>query len=185
MDKGKKRAKRFTGILGNLMFWVVFAVIFAAAFSLSSGGSFSFFGYRLFDVVTGSMEPAYMPGDMIIVKSTPPDEIKIGDAVTFRTTADENVFLTHRVVEIINGEKLGFITKGDNNNAVDSFTVNADAVVGRVVANFAGMGVIVRFFHFAAKRWYIFIPAFIVLECLVETIVSIFKDEGNTDEIND
>ena len=40
----------------------------------------SLFGYRYYDVLTGSMEPAYSVGDLIFVKITDADNINVGDA---------------------------------------------------------------------------------------------------------
>ena len=178
----KENIKKWTDKLGSFMFYIILIVIFVTAFSITSGGDFSFLGYRVFDVATGSMEPAYAPGDLLIVKKISPEDINIGDAITFRTSVDEDIFLTHRVVEITKDGSVGFVTKGDNNNAADYFVVPGDAVVGKVIADVKKMGIVLRFLRFTAEKWYIFFPAVLVLAYCVEEITLYIKFDDDTEQ---
>ena len=58
----------------------------------------SFLGFRIFRVQTGSMIPKYQIGDVILVKETEPDKIKIGDDVTYEgeTGSMKGMLVTHR-----------------------------------------------------------------------------------------
>ena len=82
----------------------------------------SFFGFRIFRVQTGSMIPKYQIGDVILVRETDPDKIKIGDDVTYEGTtgAMKGMLVTHRVIDIeeVEGKKV-FHTKGIANNLED------------------------------------------------------------------
>ena len=82
----------------------------------------SFFGFRIFRVQTGSMIPKYQVGDIILVRETDPDKIKIGDDVTYEGTtgAMKGMLVTHRVIDIeeVEGKKV-FHTKGIANNLED------------------------------------------------------------------
>ena len=55
----------------------------------------NFFGYTIFQVITGSMEDTIKINDVVIVKLT--DDVKEQDIVTFRSGDD---FVTHRLMEI-------------------------------------------------------------------------------------
>ncbi|QAU14036.1 signal peptidase I [Halorubrum sp. BOL3-1] len=77
-------------------------------------------------VLSGSMEPALSPGDVVIVDASVP--ISVGDIITYRT--GDTVPTTHRVVGERDG---GYETKGDANDNVDAGLVVPDAIVGRVV----------------------------------------------------
>lgn len=57
------------------------------------------FGYRPTAVLTGSMEPVYHVGSVIFVQEVEPEEIKVGDVITF-STAGMSYPTTHRVVSI-------------------------------------------------------------------------------------
>lgn len=85
------------------------------------------FGYQTLAVLSGSMEPAYHVGSIVFVKSMPPEEIKVGDAITFRLSGD--TVATHRVVKIDSAKKQ-FVTKGDANDAEDGPT-DYSSLVGR------------------------------------------------------
>lgn len=82
----------------------------------------SFLGFRMFRVETGSMIPKYQVGDVILVKATDINKIKIGDDVTYRGTSGsmKGKIVTHQVIEIKeeDGRKI-FQTKGIANPSKD------------------------------------------------------------------
>ncbi len=170
-----EHVKKYEDKIGSFLFGIALIIVFITAFSITSGNGFSLFGYHVFDVATGSMEPSYAPGDLLIVKTIPTEEIRIGDAITFKTSVGEDVFLTHRVIGITEDTPVGFITKGDNNNAADNFVVYGDAVVGKVVADVKKMGIALRFLRFVVKKWYIFLPVVMLLTYCVEKLTEYIK----------
>ena len=85
-------------------------------------------GYRVFNVISGSMEPAYSIGDLLYVKEVNPNEIKVGTPITFVLNEDL-VVATHRVVKI-DAENQHFYTKGDANDTADSAPVHFNNVIG-------------------------------------------------------
>ena len=86
------------------------------------------FGYQVFNVVSGSMEPTYSVGDLIYVKEVDPELIQVGDPITFVLNEDL-VVATHRVIEI-DGENRRFYTKGDANDTADAAPVHYNNVIG-------------------------------------------------------
>ena len=84
-------------------------------------------------VLTESMEPEILAGDMIFCKITDPSEIKAGDVISFFDPEGNGTsVVTHRVLEVevdANGA-LSFRTKGDNNNTEDRLSVPAENLVG-------------------------------------------------------
>ena len=79
-----------------------------------------------FVILSGSMEPAISPGDVVIVDASAP--ARVDDVVTFDD--GNEVPTTHRVVDVVDGQ---YVTKGDANENVDGGGVPAEAVLGRVV----------------------------------------------------
>ena len=56
-------------------------------------------GYETFAVLSGSMEPYYHVGSVVFVdKSVTPEEVKVGDPITFTKT--DTLVATHRVIDI-------------------------------------------------------------------------------------
>ncbi len=78
-------------------------------------------------VLTSSMVPTLPPGTLVIDKPTSPDDIRIGDVITYQLTSGQDLFVTHRVISIsrsTNGD-VTFITKGDNNASPDPDPITA------------------------------------------------------------
>ncbi len=83
-------------------------------------------------VLSDSMYPQIKSGDLIIVKSADPENIKVGDPIAFfDPDSKSNSVVIHRVIEITekNGE-LAFKTKGDANAVEDQSLVPAKNLVG-------------------------------------------------------
>jgi signal peptidase len=84
-------------------------------------------------VLSGSMEPALPLGSVAFVEPKSGEEVQTGDMLTFRNPDGTELVVTHRVTEVVRGEGgLAFKTKGDANEAEDSWLVPAANVVGTV-----------------------------------------------------
>ena len=46
-----------------------------------SNNKLSILNYRMFTVISGSMEPLYKIGDVLIAKEVKPEDIKVGDKI--------------------------------------------------------------------------------------------------------
>jgi signal peptidase len=97
-------------------------------------------GMQPFAVLSGSMEPEYHVGSMIYVKSCVPDDVEVGDAITFALDDNVNV-VTHRVIKIDSGSQC-FYTKGDANDSPDGSPVSFENLIGRPVFTIPYLGYI-------------------------------------------
>lgn len=84
-------------------------------------------------ILTGSMAPTYPAGTLVIVRPTPVDEIRVGDALTYQLRSGEPELVTHRVIAITSagGEKR-FTTQGDANSVADPAPVREVQIRGTV-----------------------------------------------------
>ncbi|MFE7408306.1 signal peptidase I [Isoptericola sp. NPDC057559] len=82
-------------------------------------------------VLSGSMEPALSPGDVVVTRPVDADQIRVGDVITFQPESEDPTLITHRVTGVRTGAEPGFVTQGDANGAPDAPIV-ADQVMGRV-----------------------------------------------------
>ena len=104
---------------------ILFVLLFLLVVCLQrfSDNKLSFFNYRMFTVISGSMEPKYEIGDVLIAKDVDPSTIKTGDAVSYlgRSGSFTNRVITHEVVDIEQDAdgKYIFHTKGIDNPAED------------------------------------------------------------------
>lgn len=113
--------KKVWNIITNVL---VILMVLCAIFLMGS----RLMGYRVFNVISGSMAPQYNVGDLIYVKEVDVDTIQVGDPITFVLNEDL-VVATHRVVEVDAGSK-HFYTKGDANQTVDASPVHFNNVIG-------------------------------------------------------
>ncbi|MFF5232168.1 signal peptidase I [Dactylosporangium sp. NPDC000521] len=79
-------------------------------------------------VLSGSMQPAIAPGDVVICAPAEPGRLTPGHVVRFRDPARDGRHLMHRIVEVRPDRTL--VTKGDDNPAADSTVVPAGDVTG-------------------------------------------------------
>lgn len=153
------------------------AVLLAAAL-----GGARLLGFRVYAVLSGSMEPAYRTGSLIYTRKVDPLTVKAGDVITFRLDGD--TVATHRVVEVVpDGEDssvVRFRTKGDANEAEDGSLVHGKDVVGAPVFTVPHLGYAVSYIQ-KPPGVYIAISAGAVLLLLV-FLREIFENSGQDGE---
>ena len=82
-------------------------------------------------VLTDSMYPEIKSGDVIICREIDPDDIEVGDVISFYDPAGNGTsVVTHKVIEIVEeDDDLFFRTRGTNNNTDDRLPVHEDKVI--------------------------------------------------------
>jgi signal peptidase len=117
-NKGRVRKLVFR-IIGWILFSAIVLSLLAALASVyiakSKGEVPNLFGFQLFAVESGSMDPTLKIGTIILTKRPKdPAALEKGDIVTFETTA--GAIVTHRIVAVTTEEsgKTAYQTKGDN-----------------------------------------------------------------------
>lgn len=94
------------------------------------------FGYGAAVVLSGSMEPEFSAGDLIVVKEA--ERYEQNDIVVYK---DKNSLVVHRIINI-NGETI--TTKGDANKSADE-PIGISVVKGKVLFCIPFAGNVVRF----------------------------------------
>jgi signal peptidase I len=79
--------------------------------------------YRPVTVLSGSMKPAFAPGDMVVVTPEPLRDVRVGQIISYRIPIGDHHIQTHRVVKIVRGGAHPLVrTKGDANDGADPWT---------------------------------------------------------------
>ena len=107
---------------------LVVILLIILTFNILSAFNLPLFGFRMYAVKSGSMEPKIKIGDYIIVKSS--SSYKLGDIVTYRNKDDE--YITHRIISIDDNT---IITQGDANNTYDE-PIKKEQIIGKVIYTF-------------------------------------------------
>ena len=104
-------------------------------------------GYSAFRIVSGSMEPAYTPGEMIVVRRVAPEEVAVGDVITFYSQDPQlrGAVNTHRVTQVdTQGGQTLFTTRGDANPTQDEYPARGQDIIGKVVFSSQALGMVSR-----------------------------------------
>lgn len=93
-------------------------------------------GYRIFRVITGSMEPEYEVGEVVISKEVDPKSIKIGDDIVYLGAYGEynGKIIMHNVIAIDRDENgnLNFHAKGLHSSSVEDPQIKENQIYGVV-----------------------------------------------------
>lgn len=131
--------------------------------------------------LSGSMEPAIAPGDVIIDEQIEPWEAKVGDIITFRDPQNQQKLLTHRVVSTHDtGSHIRFVTQGDANNTQEHWQVPATGQIGRVVYTVPWVGHVAVFAR--TPPGLVLLIGIPLLLIAVEELVRIWRPRPRPDE---
>lgn len=101
------------------------------------------FGFHMYNVISGSMEPEIKIGSLIYVREVEPEAIEEKDIIAFFSSIEEGSIITHRVVKnsVVSGT---FTTKGDANTGEDPTPVSYDNFIGKVVLTLPYLGKVLK-----------------------------------------
>ena len=183
----KKFFRFFASILSAVIFVLCLISFIIIAISAKNNTVASIFNHSLLSILTQSMEPDYKPGDLVVVKKVDVKELKVGDIISFYSTASdiEGKPNTHRIIKIekINGEPV-FTTKGDNNEIPDADGVKAENIIGKVVMKIPVLGKAVRFLQTTKAAYFlvIMLPILVIFIFEVRNVVVKYREVKLDDE---
>lgn len=142
--------RNILNILGTAILVILIAVIIVMFNARISGEAPNVFGYQVFRVSSGSMEPKLMIGDVIIVKDVEPEKIEVGDIVTYKGEVGDldDKFITHQIIatpEYVDGE-YQFQTQGTAQGTIADPIWYEDQLIGVYVCKVPYIDSIYNFF---------------------------------------
>lgn len=132
MEKFKKFLKVFSDTLSTALMILsiiilIISIYTAIGFRDNPDESY-LFGYKPVLVLTGSMEPTLKTNSVAIVKRSSYNDVKVNDILMYKI---DGKMITHRIIK---KDNKGIITKGDNNNVEDAYTIKKENVRAVVIA---------------------------------------------------
>ena len=122
------------------------------------------FGYKFFNVISGSMNPELEIGDVVFSKEIGEKYIKKGDIITFK---QKNAIITHRVEDIIiENEKIYYQTKGDNNNSKDESLVQYKDIEGIYIFKIPKIGIFIDKIQNTTMMFIVIIVLYIIYKIM-------------------
>lgn len=132
-------------ILNIVITIFVLSFVLVVCLQRFSNNEIAFLDYRLFTVVTGSMEPKYSVGDVLLAKEVEPKKIEVGDSISYLGTTGQfkDRVITHEVIEIEkdNQGKYLFHTKGIA-NVVEDPIVKEEQIYGVIIGEIKILSII-------------------------------------------
>ena len=126
------------GVTGLLLGLIAGAGLLVAATVLPG-----LIGFTPVVVLSGSMEPAFKPGDVVVTRAVNPANVQVGDVITYHSG---KTFVTHRVIRVVESPQgRSFEMKGDANPMPDAQLVSESRVVATVVYSIPRMGFVVAY----------------------------------------
>lgn len=159
----------------NKLISIIFIMLFVAVISLMIQKFVlkkevpDLFGYKILQVMSGSMSGEFETGDTILIKKIGDESnLKIGDVVTYRIKT--NTLVTHRIINITRtGESLSYTTKGDANNTEDMEKVTFSAIEGIYVKKLRLISNLIKFMQKTYGMVIIFILPIVMIICVVNS----------------
>ena len=130
-----KVLKIIMNVARGILFFFLAMFILVVCLQRFSDNKLSFFNYRMFTVISGSMAPRYNVGDVLIAKKVEPEKIQVGDTISYQGEKGDfaGKVITHEVVRIAQKDgKYYFHTQGLT-NIVEDPVVSEDQVYGVVM----------------------------------------------------
>ncbi|WP_309072011.1 signal peptidase I [Arthrobacter sp.] len=91
------------------------------------------FGSGSYTVLTGSMRPGMPPGSLIVTKEANPEELRIGEAITYQIRSGEPAVVTHRIIaRTSSSDGITLTTQGDASPSPDEEQVRPEQIRGVV-----------------------------------------------------
>lgn len=185
--KVKKIISRIIAVLTVLIF-VLGLTVFTTVLNTDEGEVPTVLGFSVMKIQTGSMEPEYRTGSVIITREVSPEKLKVGDVISFYVSAGSIVdqVNTHRIQEIqyIKSDLRQFVTKGDANQTVDEYPVLQTRVIGKVVCNLGVFsGSVIGFLQNPnIILFFIIIPLVVITFFEAVNLVNMFVNRNDTEE---
>jgi signal peptidase len=132
-EKPKSKPLKWLQTLFTIVFLaIIFFLLGTGVYAMITGTEPNVFGYQMMMVTSGSMEPTFMTGSVIIVNTNEGQDYDVGDVAMFWTPDDPERNITHRIIAISeqDGQRY-YQTQGDNNNAPDQELITLEQIRGK------------------------------------------------------
>lgn len=172
--------KKILNVISTVIFVLILILTAVMFLARARGEAPKLFGYRFLRVVTDSMEPEIMVGDVVICKEAEPHTLKRGDTITYRSQAPGTAgrLITHKIVEdpvLLNDGSYRFQTQGIKPGAIPDKPISQDQVVGLVTGKSGIITAVYGLFSTKAGLLIFLLPVLLIIGSEVKTIIRTLK----------
>ncbi len=184
------KENKILNIIYNIVYYILFAIavlmLIVVILQRVSNNSLSLAGFRMFNIVTESMVPKYVVGDVLISKEVKLNELEVGDDVVYLGEKSDfaGKYITHQIVKIEENSDgtYKFHTKGLANEVEDP-VVNGSQIKGVIVHKLIILSFLSKIISNLYSMYFvIFIPIAIIIFINIIKIYSSIKEDKNNKE---
>lgn len=171
-------------ILKVIVTIIILIILLVILIQRVSNNKISLGGYQVYSIITGSMEPKYKVGDVILVKEVDLNQIKKGDDLTYQGKEGNfsGKIVSHQVIGINKShDGYSFRTKGINNPIEDPI-VKEDQVLGIATYKFIILSFIGRIMSTAIGYFGLFV--FVIILVSIQIVKIIFNGKEDEEDEN-
>ena len=168
--RGRKKKKNIGAIILRILAGILLIGVILMCVPLTVP---RLFGYQIYTVISGSMEPEIPLGSLVYVKSADPETVVEGDVIAYYGSTDGSI-ITHRVIYNQTVVK-NFVTKGDANDTEDMVPVEYERLIGVVEKTIPKMGQIMTVF--TETRGKILAAGMLVVSVLLNIIAGAISEK--------
>ena len=180
--KNNKALKIIGNTLYTILFIIVVLLLLVVILQRTSNNGIALGGYRLFNVVTGSMVPKYEVGDVLVSKEVKPEELKVGDDVVYKGKEGDfaDKIITHQIIKIEKENGNYKITTKGIANDIEDPEINQTQIYGKITYKIKTLSLIgkmaqnIYVFYFL-----VFMPIVIIV---FKQIYNLIKKDDDEDE---
>lgn len=190
----KLKNNKVLHVIGSILYYLlvilILAILIVVLLQRVSNNAMSIGGIRIFNIVSESMVPKYVIGDVLVAKSVDANELQVGDDIAYRGEVGSfnGKIITHEIIAIDkDGDTLKFHTKGINNDEEDPATVESNQIYGKIVYHTKLLSLISKIIsNLYGFYFLIFVPITILIIIKIRDIyLSVRDKKDNKEEEND
>ena len=179
------KENKILNLIGNILYTILFIIaiimLIVVILQRTSNNSLSIGGYRMFAVASGSMEPKYGIGDVLISKKIEPSEIKVGDTVVYKGEVGgfKEKFVTHQIEKISKQEDgtYKYTTKGLSNIEKDP-EISQNQVYGKIIYKIQSLSLVSKLIsNIYIFYFFIFVPIGILIYKQIRRLIKEDEEE--------
>lgn len=150
MKQKKSVLKRISNIILTIILFLLALVVAVTLITRITGSTPSLFGYSIYRVSTGSMQPELMVGDVILSHQVDDvNSLKVGDVITYRGISGDytDKLITHEIVKApYEQDGVTYVVTKGIANQVEDLPVQESQIVGKLVCKIPFLDQIYAFF---------------------------------------
>lgn len=158
-------------------------VFFICVCFIVAFGGVRLIGLHPYVITSGSMIPEYDVGSIVYVQKVEPDNLKVGDDISFYL--DDDVVATHRIRQIDKSNRCvktyGINNKDSYGNQInDANSVGFDYIIGKVRFSLPVIGYVYLFVRTTTGKMIVLLVLAMIIICeLLNFILKRRRDYGN------